>query len=546
MNLDEGEKYLNDRIESILKSIDIEIEESENKIRSLIMAYFILELGENDEGKPIINPIWNPETYQSLLGENEKVRYITPQTALLLMHRTIEKGQFIDEVVPYEEPMTMPKEDSSSFFINWPYAITCILDMALKRQLIKGVIWKTLIDDEEMELQTSYIEGKLNNRDIKFYKSDVIIPENLKRAIQLYEIRKSKEMTSIWSVDISSKEMDELINLYLVHKDEIEKYYRTSILSILAFLYAISDIALNFHYSDFFKYYIGTIFSKTALLDQISLNINDGGKTRFEEGLEFASNILDVSEELIHFNKLYARFICEIILDKYMTSYKDMPPLEEFINFPNLFYEIEPNCILYLVGLYEIISATIFEKPLLKSGEWLEYKGKEFENYCKTYIQDKCNVKTFSKKIIKNNIVIGDVDVGIFIKPYVFMCECKNYSLNTDLLNGEFYAVLNRIVDAKNGYMGWLSQIDELCNEIDKDTLNQILEDNDENISDYKYIIPIVIVWRPEFILDITKDMLSEDVPRVCTLHELESILNEINKEKKKDITKKEFIITIE
>ncbi len=62
-----------------------------------------------------------------------------------------------------------------------------------------------------------------------------------------------------------------------------------------------------------------------------------------------------------------------------------------------------------------------------------------------------------------------------------------------------------------------------------------------ESIDDYNYIVPIVIVWRPEFILDINKEMLVDEIPRVCTLHELETILNL----RIKDLSKKEYIISI-
>ena len=66
-------------------------------------------------------------------------------------------------------------------------------------------------------------------------------------------------------------------------------------------------------------------------------------------------------------------------------------------------------------------------------------------------------------------------------------------------------------------------------------------KNNNEDINDYEYIVPIVIVWRPEFILDINKDMLTNEIPRVCTLHELEKVI----KGEIKDLDKNEFIIPI-
>lgn len=542
MNSDEGEKHIIERMEKIKETVDKKLRESLHIRRKLIGTFFIKEF--TAEHKKIPNPIWDIKAYQAFAGEEEKVRLITAETALFFTHRAIINSKMGTELIPYD-PMerTIVKKDAELFFHIWLFGINYMIDQALLRQLRKGIVWKTIVGEDDVVLNTDFDETNISEGKLYIYKSNVKIPETLNKGIKLYEERKSEYMLYSWSLDVGSYNLENLISLYSYHFEEIEKYYGCPIICIFSFFYALSDLCeLLLNHPDY-ETNIGTLFSKRALLDKLSKEEDYGWNTRFENGLSVCETILpkiDGSLKKHIFSNSYD--ICENILDKYAVSFRNLRDLNEFLTTPSLLYEIEPNCILLLNYFFKQVGASLLEKPLITSGEWIEYKGKAFESHCHRIIKSKHGLKTFRKKIKdEHGIDLGDIDLGVLRAPFIFACDCKNYAINTKLISGEVYPILDRIQDSENGYLGWLSKIDKLCSTITSEDINEILRSNQLSPEHFQYIVPIIIVWRPEFILDIRKNMLNDEIPRVCTIFEFNNFLEKIPN----DLSEKEFVIKI-
>jgi len=529
-----GEQIIQGRMQKYLKTVDTLLVSSSISRRVAIAGCFAGKFGGTTES--MLNPFWDPKLFALYAGQD--INYASAEIALFVTHRSIINLKVGTKPKPYDpKERTVNLKQIKVLLDIAPYAIQYVVDMALLRQLRKGIVWDTVTGQKEVSFETNYNENAVS------FESHVRIPKELEKSLESYENRKVQNNLAIfWSSDISSTNLKNAIGLFLAHKKEIEKYYEYPLITIFTFFWALGYLCEDLCNGPFTKDYIGLQFTKKALIDKLAFDRRDG-YTRFENALQNCENILGKTNNKYKKNlQMKQELICNNILKKYSETFRRLPELKEFFGTANLLIETQPDVYLLIYYAFKNFGGTILEKPLRVLGQWKSFRGKAFENYCHITIEQEHSLKTFRKKIKDSSgRIIGDIDLGVFSPPYLFVCECKDYKVNVKFLMGEVQAVLQRIQDGKHGYLSWLSKLDENCKRFSQQFISDLISKQGLDPNSFQYLVPVIVTWRPEFILNTSSEMLDDNIPRVCTLSELSKILRRIPS----DLRKKQFVLKL-
>ena len=188
------------------------------------------------------------------------------------------------------------------------------------------------------------------------------------------------------------------------------------------------------------------------------------------------------------------------------------------------FYILQDKLIIDLLAISEFIKGILWKVQLSDTEK--NIKGNEFENeladYLLKYSPKARTVFPPRKKLKLKGKLKAEIDLSIGKNSICFVVDCKSYSINRQLFEGERQAVRNRW----DTVLKWLRDNDERASFLAENPKG----DNYDLPQDYSHVVPVVCSTHPEFLFDISEHfLLDRYTPRVCTPKELVEFLNSFN-----------------
>ena len=213
---------------------------------------------------------------------------------------------------------------------------------------------------------------------------------------------------------------------------------------------------------------------------------------------------------------LYRRFFNAMVLNEKQYEALDL----HMGLFQTCFYRFENRLFVDWLFIDMMLNSLLLGVSM--SSEMRDIKGRAFERDLDHWLNDQLlDLKRVWKpniKLKKSDRVLAEIDLSYSRGPLAFIIDCKAYTVNTELLRGDYRAVQNRY----NYVEDWLSQVTKACRTI----VSNPVGDNYQLKPDVDYLVPLVCSTNIEPLYPFDeRHFVVDSFPHVCTPSELVDIL---------------------
>lgn len=317
---------------------------------------------------------------------------------------------------------------------------------------------------------------------------------------------------------------------YRLIRDSIEKQFMFTLEEMYAFLSTLGERLAIFVESYSPEQFMGVYYiTRPELIDYLSKNI--------EDHYNYLAETMKINRKPVRFNW---RKSVKLILNRFTMKPLDMKNLNLWTARPLLpLLEIETNilsCDLSSI-LTEYLDHVFWKEEVGKDEPDKDIKGPRFEDYLSEVINHYCKANFLgTRKKVKDpdtDQLITDIDLCYKAGSFLVLIECKARTINERFFRGNAKVTTSRWIDLCE----WIDKIDKVCKSLAQRKLTMSVLSKAIKLG-ARYIIPIVCVLSPQYLLDyddnmvLTQSGFARDyipISRVCTPLELNFFLNNIN-----------------